>query len=377
MPKASELCTVVAYGTEYNNWKTVEVTRSMMDNVIDHAMLTVAELSSSNRNFSDLKLKPGDPVEVYLGDRRAIKGFVYLRQASADGYQHGVQIGIASYSQAVVVSTVDCKPGQYVNQTLQQIVSSSFGKVGVNFRIDGSPAGADLKFDRVSEHMGERRFDLATRLCNMRNLMMVDSPEGIVAFRGAKGGGLTIREGYNMLRGRVLLQTWDAPDNIEYNGQDHSKDSADENRATRGSVQLGGVGILPNRPARYAAPETGPDQAMQMIAKQEADYTYLNMIDGDVEVIGWFTTDGSLWMEHVREKVTLQSGLLLPQDTMGFMIKGVVHRQSDVGGTTTNVMLCDELGVGGGGSEALQLDDSPLSNSPFGGDTVPSGTPPV
>lgn len=365
MPKASEVCTVVAYGKEYANWKTVEVTASIMDPVIDHAMLTVSEISSSASNFSDLKLKPGDPVEVYLGDRQAIKGFVYLRQAAADAFNHGVQIGIASFSHAVKASTVDAKPGQYTNQTLQQIVSACFGKVGVSFKIDGNPSGADLAFDRVSEHLGESRFDFAARLCNMRDIMMKDGPEGMVGFRGAKeAGGLVISEGYNMLRGRILLQTWDAYDKITVDGQDHSKESADENRATQGEVKINGIGILPNRPMRFAAEETGPNKAMQMRANMEAKYTLLNMIDGDVEVIGWFTPDGSLWMEHVREKVTVKSGLLLPDNEMKFMIKGIVHRQSDTNGTTTSVLLTDELGVNGG-SEALDAssqEDSALGS---------------
>jgi prophage tail gpP-like protein len=353
MPKASELCTVVAYGTEYVNWKTVEVTSSIMDPVIDHAMLTVSEISSAASNFSNLKLKPGDPVQVYLGNRQAIDGFVYLRQAAADAYNHGVQIGIASFSHAVKASTVDAAPGQYTNQTLQQIVSSCFGKVGVKFSIDGNPSGADLVFQRVSEHLGESRFDFAARLCNMRDIMLKDSPDGMVGFRGAKSGsGLTITQGYNMLKGRVLLQTWDAHDKITVDGQDHSNESADDNRATQGVAKLGGIGVLPNRPMRFAAEETGPKPAMQMRADMQAKYTLLNMIDGDIEVIGWFTPDGSLWMEHVREKVSVKAGLLLPQNEMDFMIKGVVHRQSDVGGTTTSVLLTDQLGVNGG-SEAL------------------------
>jgi hypothetical protein len=47
---------------------------------------------------------------------------------------------------------------------------------------------------------------------------------------------------------------------------------------------------------------------------------------------------------------------LLPQNDMQFMIKGVVHRQSDSGGTTTDVLLCDTLGMSANGNEALWMD---------------------
>jgi hypothetical protein len=81
------------------------------------------------------------------------------------------------------------------------------------------------------------------------------------------------------------------------------------------------------------------------------------MIDRDITVPGWLRPDGSLWMEHIREIVTLRSPLLLPQNSMEFMIKGVVHRQSDGGGTATDILLCDTLGVGGGGKEPVHLED--------------------
>jgi hypothetical protein len=64
---------------------------------------------------------------------------------------------------------------------------------------------------------------------------------------------------------------------------------------------------------------------------------------------------GTLWMEHVTQLITLRSGLLLPENTMKFMIKGVVHRQSSESGTTTDILLCDTLGVGAGGEEPLRL----------------------
>jgi prophage tail gpP-like protein len=352
MPKPTEICTVTAFGEKYHNWKTIEVWRSIDSEVIDHAMLTAAEINGQNHpsNLSDLKLKPGDPVTVTLAGRKAIDGYVYLRQAAADAYQHGVQIGICSRSQSIMESTVDVNPGQYIDQTLQQIISACFGKVGVNFRIIGSPPGADRPFKRVSEHLGERRFDFASRLCAMRNIHMMDSANGIVGFRGATGGGLSIVEGKNMLRGRITLQTWDQLDPIIIDGMDHNNDSADANRATQGVARIPG----PHRPARFGAEETGSQADMQDRANHEKDFVLLNMVDGDVTVPGWLTPSGDLWMEHLREIISVKSPLLLPNNTMQFMIKGIVHRQSDVGGTTTDILLCDTLGVGGGGNEPLR-----------------------
>lgn len=351
MPKPTEICTVTAYGEKYTNWKTIEVTKSADSPVVDHCMLTAAELSSNASNLSNLKLKPGDPATVQLAGRPAMTGFVYLRQAFADANQHGVQIGIVTKTQNLIASTVDCKPGQYRDKTLQQIASEICSKVGVTFRIDGSPSGVEEKFKRFAEHMGERRIDCVARACQMRNIHLIDGGNGeLVGFRGTKqGGGLTIEQG-KFLRGRILLQTWDQTDPITYNGQDSGNDSGDANRSTEGVSRIPGFAT---RPSRFAAPQNGTDKEMQMLANHEKDWVYLKMVDGDIAVPGWLTPDGTLWMDHVREIVTVNSSLLLPQNTMKFMIKGVTHRQSSEGGTTTDVLLCDTLGIGAGGVEPI------------------------
>ena len=39
---------------------------------------------------------------------------------------------------------------------------------------------------------------------------------------------------------------------------------------------------------------------------------------------------------------------------MEFMIKGIVHRQSSEGGTTTDILLCRSDGFGSGSGEPLR-----------------------
>jgi len=44
---------------------------------------------------------------------------------------------------------------------------------------------------------------------------------------------------------------------------------------------------------------------------------------------------------------------LIPLNSMAFMIKGIVHRQSSEDGTTTSILLCRADGLGGGAGENL------------------------
>lgn len=344
MPRPDQIAVVTANGQKYDIWTQIEVSRTTADPAIDHALLTVAEVSG-------LKLQPGDPATVTLAGQTVMKGRVYLRQGAVDANQHMVQIGIASRAQVVMASTVDGKPGQYINQTLQQIGSAVFGKVGVNFTVENVP-GANLVFKRVSEHIGESRFAFVERLGRMRNIYLMDDGQGgFLGFRGPLPGEAVIEEGENLLRGRVVLRIDEHVSTIDVHGQDFWNDSADMNRATTGSTKVDPpTGV----PFSILAEHTGVDAEMQLRANHQADWDKMMQVDGDVTVPGWFAPDGNLWFGKVRQIVTVRSQSMLPDDTRRFMIKGITHRQSNEGGTTTDLQLCREDGMGGGATPLQQ-----------------------
>jgi prophage tail gpP-like protein len=352
MAKPQEVCTVVAGGAQYNIWESVEVSHSY-DPTIDHAMMTVAEPSAGATTLSVLKLKPGDKAQVYLAGILVLDGTVYLRQAAYDANSHAVQIGISSLGQNINVATVKASPGQYTNQTLQQIASAAFGAVGVNFSIEGSPAGVEIPFPRVSEHIGETLFDFIWRLTCQRNIhMMDDGNGGIVGFRGPKGSGLVLKEGFNILRARLLLKNNDAVSEMKTLAQDHNQASGDANRSPSASATVPNATV--NRSVTFAAEETHSAATVQYRVNHEVDFVNYQNTDGEVTVPGWLCPDNSLWMAHVRELVTLDSPMLIPPDSdNSFMIKGVTHRQSSAEGTTTTISLCDKDGLGLGSSSPL------------------------
>lgn len=350
MPRADQIALVTANGQKYNIWTDLEVTRSCID-IIDHALLTVAEISPKTKAaLSSLKLKPGDACTVSLAGIPVITGLVYLRQGVADQGNHQVQIGICSNAQAVMASTTTGEPGQYINQTLQQIGSAVFGAVGVNFKVTAKDA--DTPFPRVSEHIGESRYAFIERLCRMQNVHMVDNGQsGIVAFRGSSTGSMVLREGENIQRGRITLKIDEHVDQIVIKGHDSNNDSADQNRSPEGKA----TSDPPiNRPLSLMAEEQGPAKLMQNRANHQADWDKLQQVDGLITVNDWFCSDGSLWWNHVTDKITVQSPLLLPNDFLKFMIKGIVHRQSSENGTTTDILLCREDGFGSGIAEVIE-----------------------
>jgi prophage tail gpP-like protein len=357
MPLKSETCIVYANGQYYDIWETVEVHRSAID-IIDHAMLTVSELSTGGTKLSQLKLAPGDSATVELGGVRALTGNVYLRQAAYDAKTHAVQIGIASKTQAVMRTTVDANPGQYVNQTLQQIGSAVFGKVGVGFTIVGNPPDADLPFERESETVGSTRYSFVENLCRLRNLHMIDDGSGnIIAYRGAQGSTAPLREGFNILKARLLLKADEYVEDLTGVAQVFNKGTAGA-QITANTTVANPVGSNAGGNFKFPAENAADQPSLQMRVNHQADYVNFQTVDGAVTVQGWFLTDGDLWMNHVPDDVRVYSPMLMPGDGYGlFIIKEVIHRQSSAEGTTTDILITNPNGLG-----RERLSDGELEN---------------
>jgi len=346
MANPQEVCTVTANGEKYNIWEIVEVTRSAND-IVDHAMLTVSEISTAGgTGFSQLKLSPGDVATITLGGQTAITGYVYLRQAAMDPRTHACQIGISSRSQAVLKTTVDGSPGQYVNQTLQQIGSACFGKVGVGFNIIGSPAGASNVFERVSETLGQTRFNFIENLCRLRNLHMIDDGQGnISAFRGPQGTAAPLQEGVNILRARIMLKIDDQNETLTGFAQTYRQGAPGALvRATQNVQSDFAKGLSGN--FNFLAANAADQASLQMNVAHVADAEFYKSVDGVVTVQGWFAPAGDLWMNFVKAKVTVNSPTLIPGGSMSFVIKEVIHRQSSTEGTTTDILITNLAGLG-------------------------------
>jgi prophage tail gpP-like protein len=351
MANAAEICQITADGQTYNIWESVEIHRGVdgVSGGINHGLMTVSEISTGGAGFSNLKLTVGDQVKMTLAGISVIDGSVYLRQAAYDDKTHAVQIGVSSKTQAIVRTTVDANPGSYPNQNIQQIASACFGKVGIGFSIAGSPSGADQKFTRVCEQPGESRFNFVERLCRMVNLHMIDDGKGnMIAFRGPQGNvsGL-LQEGGNILKARLLLQVDDHVETYGVVGQQNNPTSG----ATGAQNMATATAPSPGKPqggmVKFVAEEGLTSGMLQMRANHQVDYATMKTVDGMVTVQGWFAPDGDLWWNKLRNTITINSPMLVPEGTLQLVIKEVVHRQSGAEGSTTDIMLTNENGLGG------------------------------
>jgi hypothetical protein len=116
------------------------------------------------------------------------------------------------------------------------------------------------------------------------------------------------------------------------------------------------VGDYPQvgRLTKLVAEEMGKKFAMQLRADREKAWIKYNEVDGDVTTQGWLDDQGSLWWNAREKIVAVNSPMLIPENSMAFMIKGIVHRQSSTEGTTTSILLCRSDGLGSGSGESLK-----------------------
>ena len=178
MPNPVEIATVTANGMTYSGWTQIEIERSY-EQVVSHMRLLVAEQSSGSASGgANPELMPKDTAQGYLAGILAISGVVSTRQVSYDKDSHQTLIVVASQTQKLVRSTVDGVPGFYQGYPFEGIANAVANKVGVNVILRGAAGAAAKPFPRVSEHIGERRFDFIARLAAAPNLFLVDDAKG-------------------------------------------------------------------------------------------------------------------------------------------------------------------------------------------------------
>lgn len=364
MPDPSLVATIIAGGSVYDYWQSLEIERVALE-AVSYMRFSCAEMTSK-RGWNNLRLSVGDSAQGFLAGRQVISGVVETRQVAYDPLSHGVEIIVASLTQNVIASTVDANPGQYSNSTFTQIANAVCGPVGVTCNIIGSPPGADKPFERVSELVGETRFQFLERLARMRNIHVVDDGNGALNFfRGSQGDlGASLVEGQNIKSLRLIMRNQFAADPINAIGQNFGTDQHWGEQASNIIATVTNPNYSGNRPLTILAEEAADKADLQMRVNHEMNANALTQCDCWVTVPGWLMDDGSLWIEHVGKMVTVVSPMAFPTDTFSLAIKGVKHMQNSETGTTTELQLCLEAGLG-----------DQISGSPGGSSTNIPGSP--
>lgn len=345
MPKQQETVTVIVDGMRYEFWKDVTITRTRENNVVSECVVTLTEIGDSHHGFETMRFKLDQPAQVYLGDTKVIDGVIAVRQASFTANERGLQITILSNVQHAVVSTVETKPGQFKDQTLEQMANSVLAPHGISFKYsNGTPDGADMKFGRINLWKGETVFNFIERLARHVNVQLVDDSDGNLVGLRATGNEPVIaelREGYNIKSARAVLRDDYAVGKTEANSHSSGNDFENGNKVRDRAAEATNSAAPQNRISSFICEEAVGKQGCQMRAEREMTQNLATTIDVSVVVRGWFTDDGTPWLDHVTDmkQVTVYSPILFPEDSLQLYIAGVTSRQSEEGGSETEIQL--------------------------------------
>src|SRR6516165_2199941 len=335
-----DICEVRAGGASYRAWKTVDVERSIDNQITMQATLIVAEVGNF-KSWNTLQLKPGDPATVSLAGRQVIDGAVAVRQVSYDAGNHNVRIVILSKLQDSVVSSA--KPEQQKNVTLKQAANRILSPSGISFSLLGNPKNADKIFKSVITHVGETQLEAVTRLCKMRNIHLMDDRSGnLVGVRndGSEKSVGELREGRNILNAAMVWR-WDtAIDLIKSNGQEPGHNGKSGDPVRNPAAQTKNPNYNGQRVVSILAEHPGDKQDMQMRADHEVDLNVATMFDAQITVQGWLRNNGRLWLEEVRSFIDVYSPMMFPSNREPLRIYKANCRQGENTGTTTQLGLC-------------------------------------
>jgi len=349
MPNPQEVASIVANDVTYRNWKTIEISRSV------HELASYMKFSAAESEPGTPQLMPGNPGQGLLGGKLAITGNIIIRQVFYDAKNHGAEFVLISYPDGTLTGTVQANPGQFIGNTFTQMAKAVCAPLGINVLVTGP--GGNQVFPRVSVQPGETAAAFMQRLSRYCNLHSVDDADGnLIWFSGTEGTSATLVEGSNILSARLILNATLIGNQIDAFGQNFggsASQTAGGNAAQMHQKATNPIyppGLKP-RPVALLADMPVTKQALQNYANYAVALDAVQQVDLRITVQGWFAPSGALWLNCLRAPVTVNSPMLFPAGyaNSGLAIQSIRCMQDDKNGTTTEIGITNQLGLGTGG----------------------------
>jgi prophage tail gpP-like protein len=355
MPNPNEWCEVRAAGGVYRDWVNVAVSWGMARNVERYVRLQCAEPGK----VGQLRLKPGDDIEVDLGGYSFIRGGkIRTRQAAIDANRHGVQIEGLSKAGEIVASSVDVRKlgSQFRGYPLEAIANAVLKPHGLKLRMDNAPSGAETPFDSVIVHYGETVFEFIDRLARQRDCFITVGADGNLRAglpKGEGGGNAALIEGVNILSANATIT--DPAVTVAYTGQDSGRDDRFGSKVAQVAAEatIGGFGNKRLHLGLCEEPVT--HRECQLRTNHETRHLLSQALQVQVTHQGWLKPspgvgrgglpggNAALW--NLGEHVTLKSPSIIPvgDGTIELRVWEVLWSQSEAGTLTTVTLVSDAV----------------------------------
>ena len=351
MPKREEYAEIEVRGERFRDWTAVEVTREWGGEFA--AQFTFQAVENSYKPGQAIKLKPGDPCIVRLAGWQVVNGYINVRQGAYDANQRGLSLRGMSRTQDIVRSSVEIERSQFrQGYSLEAIAKALCQPHGIDVRLLSSLEGSARAFRSARPQFGETKFAALERLCRLRGVFPVDTPEGNIALRRATGQEPVVaelEEGRNIKAAQCVINDEQVASETVAVGQQPGSDQVGGDAARDVSGAAKGPSGTRHLPIQLLAESPGDREDMKQRAQRENDERIGTQVQCQVVLAGWLRPDDKLW--EIGDVVRVYSPMLFPNNTgaMKLGIKTTTFRQSSQGGTETELLLVlpEHLGAKG------------------------------
>ncbi len=358
MPAPELVCEVRTERGTYRNWTTVSVAQA-----IDGGWQRTFELRCAEPSEAMVQaLSPGTRVDIALAGQPVItQGYIARRQSAYDGNRHGVQVTGFSKANLTTRASAEGGTGQYRGYTLEQIANGELKRLGLKFRLENPPDGANEPFRQVMRRYGETPYDLISRLCRQRGVWMFAEADGTIvagskdgASKGGAGGGSrgnpdvptfddVFQEGVNILSANCDME-WREAATYVATGQHPGSDNLFGRKAAEPSAKItlqdGGV---PGLSRRVLAEMPLSEKELQLRTAMEAQAIIAASLRVSLSYQGWLSPTGKLW--SLTDNATVKSPMLFPFQggQMNLRLWSYNYTQTPEGQTVTMIELVNQM----------------------------------
>lgn len=287
-------------GLDYRGWKKVSISAGIERQSRDFKLDVTWRWPGQ---IDEIPIRQGDFCEVFIGADRVLTGWIFGTPVS---YRAG-EVTRSIQGRSLTADLVDCsainKPGQWQQQSVQQIVAALAEPYQVKVL---SQVGETDKLADHSIEPGETVFESIDRLLTLSRLLSTDDTRGQLVIIHPGSGGRAVDRlelGQNILEGSADLDFSGVFSDYKVTGQRSGTDSDHGKKASE--VQAAVTDPRAARKRVLLIHESG--QMTPELAEARANWERGNRMGKaltlNYKVQGWRQSNGALWLPNMVVRI--------------------------------------------------------------------------
>lgn len=338
-PNPDEVATIVAAGYRYEHWESVFIQHRWNDAYSWFRFSTAEVENLSGKPSFDwrtLRLKPPDPVSIYLGGELAVTGLITSRQAAFEGANHATLFEGRGLTWPAATSSILDKSNDYSGMTFEQIARRVMAPTGVGVKTIGKLNA--LPFEREHANVGETIWVFLERLARVRGIVLGSDHLGNMLLIDEHNYSVSAElvEGRNILKAQVTISKEFARHVYLVRGSTSGTDGhsgppiAEQEATAPGSWPTYRPLLIPSEEPVWTVDELAER------AKNESIWNEGAIINAVITVQGWKPVPGGpLWQTGAKVHVLSPMSML----DMDLKIQTATFTQNRQSGTLTTLEL--------------------------------------